>query len=169
MFLGMMLTVVSNANWLSVPEMKNVITVAVMAVTISGTIEAMVRSSIRTSRVNSTPVMGALKMPATAPVAPQPTNNISFFWSRRNSLPKFEPIAEPVRTIGASAPTEPPNPMVSELATTDDHMLCAFMIALLREMAYMIFVTPWLMSSFTIYLTKELARNIPTIGVAKKR
>ena len=29
-------------------------------------------------------------------------------------VPRLEPIAEPVSTIGASAPTEPPKPMVME-------------------------------------------------------
>ena len=35
----------------------------------------------------------------------------------------MEPIAEPVSTIGASAPTDPPKPIVSELATIDDQVL----------------------------------------------
>eukprot|EP00975_Prorocentrum_lima_P010833 2302454-Prorocentrum_lima.AAC.1 len=60
-------------------------------------------------------------MPATAPAAPHPTNNISVRCSILNKLPRLEPIAEPVSTIGASAPTEPPNPIVMELAIMDDH------------------------------------------------
>ena len=34
-------------------------------------------------------------------------------------------MAEPVSTIGASAPTDPPNPMVTADAMTDDQQLCA--------------------------------------------
>ena len=63
-------------------------------------------------------------MPAMAPAAPQPTSSISVLLSMRNSLPRFEPMAEPVSTIGASAPTDPPKPMVMPEATTDDQQLC---------------------------------------------
>ena len=52
-----------------------------------------------------------------------------------NMLPKLEPIAEPVSTIGASAPTEPPKPMVMELAMIDDQVLCLLMRPCLRDMA----------------------------------
>ena len=90
---------------------------------ISGEIEAIVRSSINTSRVNITPAIGALNIPAIAPDAPQPTSSIRVFWSSLRYLPKFDPIAAPVSTIGASGPTEPPKPIVSELATIDDHVL----------------------------------------------
>ena len=37
----------------------------------------------------------------------------------RMNWPMFEPMAEPVSTIGASGPTEPPKPIVVALATTD--------------------------------------------------
>ena len=36
-------------------------------------------------------------------------------------------IADPVNTIGASAPTEPPKPIVMALAITDDHVLFRLM------------------------------------------
>ncbi|OPZ55747.1 MAG: hypothetical protein BWY89_01265 [Bacteroidetes bacterium ADurb.BinA012] len=39
----------------------------------------------------------------------------------------FEPIEAPVRTMGASTPTEPPKPIVSELVTIDDQLLWGFM------------------------------------------
>ena len=83
----------------------------------------MVRSIISTSSVKTSPAMGALKMPATAPAAPQPTSSISVWCSILKRLPRLEPIADPVSTIGASAPTEPPKPMVMELAMMDDHVL----------------------------------------------
>ena len=89
----------------------------------SGMSDDMVRSISKTSIVNTNPAMGALKIPDTAPAAPQPTRSIIVRASTRNKRPKLEPIAEPVSTIGASAPTEPPNPMVIELATTDEYML----------------------------------------------
>ena len=88
-----------------------------------GRSEAMVRSIMSTSRVNTSPAMGALNMPAMAPAAPQPTSNTSVRLSILNSLPRFDPMAVPVNTMGASAPTEPPKPMVMAEASTDDQQL----------------------------------------------
>ena len=102
----------------------------------------MVRSIIKTSKVNTSPAIGALKIPAMAPAAPHPTNVINVLLSNLNSCPKFEPMAEPVKTIGASAPTEPPNPMVMAEAITLDHVLCAFSLDLFDEIAYRIRVIP---------------------------
>ena len=79
--------------------------------------------------------MGALKIPATAPAAPHPTNSINVRCSILNALPKLEPMAEPVNTIGASAPTDPPKPMVMALAKSDDQVLCRLIRLCLREMA----------------------------------
>ena len=94
--------------------------------------------------------MGALNIPETAPAAPQPTNNISVLLLILNKRPKFDPMAEPVSTIGASAPTEPPKPMVMALAIKLEQVLWAFILLCFLEMANNIFVTPWLMSSLTI-------------------
>ena len=101
----------------------------------NGSSEAMVRSSISTSSVNTSPAIGALKMPATAPAAPQPTSSISVRCSILNIEPRFDPMAEPVSTIGASAPTDPPKPMVMPEAMTDDQVLCRLMRPCRREMA----------------------------------
>ena len=95
------------------------------------------------------PAIGALKMPATAPAAPQPTNTINCFPLSRKRCPRLLPIALPVSTMGASAPTLPPKPIVRALATTEDHVLCRLMILCLRAIAKRIFVTPWLISSRT--------------------
>ena len=100
-----------------------------------GATDAMVRSIISTSRVKTSPAMGALKIPPMAPAAPQAIINIIVFCSKRNSLARLDPIAAPVSTIGASAPTEPPKPIVSPEPMIDDHMLCALMIDLRCEMA----------------------------------
>ena len=100
-----------------------------------GTIEVIVRSINNTSMTKVTPAIGALKMPPTAPAAPQPTRSMSVRWSSLKNCPRLEPMAEPVSTIGASAPTEPPNPMVILDATIDDQQLWSFMIALCCEIA----------------------------------
>ena len=79
--------------------------------------------------------MGALNMPAMAPAAPQPTRSIMVWLSMRNNFPKLEPMADPVSTIGASAPTEPPKPMVMAEATTLVQVLCTFSRERFWEMA----------------------------------
>ena len=109
--------------------------VAVTQLTRMGNSEAIVRSIINTSSVNTRPAIGALKMPAMAPAAPQPTRVIRVLLSSLKSCPMLEPMAEPVSTIGASAPTEPPKPMVMAEAMTDDHVLWAFSRERLDEMA----------------------------------
>ena len=88
----------------------------------SGSTLAVVRSSISTSMVKTSPAMGALKMPAMAPDAPHPMSTIKVRWSMWKMRPRLEPMAEPVRTMGASAPSEPPMPMVMELASIEVHM-----------------------------------------------
>ena len=86
--------------------------------------------------MKTNPAIGALKIPETAAVAPQPTNNINVRRSILKSLPKLLPIADPVKTIGASAPTEPPNPIVIADATIEVQVLCAFNLDRFVEMAY---------------------------------
>ena len=107
-----------------------------------GDMEAIVRSIISTSMVNTRPAIGALKMPAIAAAAPHPTSSISVLLFMRNFCPMSLAIAEPVSTIGASAPTEPPKPMVRADAITDDQQLCPFRRERLVEMAYSMRVIP---------------------------
>ena len=107
-----------------------------------GDIDAIVRSIISTSMVKTSPAIGALKMPAIAAAAPHPTSNISVLLFIRNSCPRLLAIAEPVSTIGASAPTEPPKPIVTAEATTEDQQLWAFSRERFEEMAYSIRVIP---------------------------
>ena len=108
---------------------------AVMLATRMGTSEFMVMSIMSTSSVKTRPAMGALKMPEMAAAQPQPTRSITVRLSMPKSWPKREPMAEPVSTMGASAPTEPPKPMVMAEATTDDQQLWALMRDCLVEMA----------------------------------
>ena len=75
---------------------------------------------------------------------------MSVLRSMWNNCPKFEPMAEPVSTIGASAPTEPPKPMVMAEAMTLDQVLCDFSRDLFDEMAYRMRVMPCEMSSRTM-------------------
>ena len=58
------------------------ITVAEMVESSSGRIELMEMLKRRISNVKSTPAKGALKMPATAPAAPQPSRMVIFLYDR---------------------------------------------------------------------------------------
>ena len=100
-----------------------------------GSNEAMERLTINTSSVKTSPAIGALKTPAIAALAPHPTKSINVRLSMRNNCPRLLPMAEPVSTIGASAPTEPPKPIVTPEATTEDQQLCARNLERLVEMA----------------------------------
>ena len=146
------------------PVVKYAMAVAVTDEMSSGAMEFIVMSIIRTSNVNTRPAIGALNMPPIAPAAPQPIISIIVFWSRWKSLARLEPIAAPVSTIGASAPTEPPKPMVMPLPMRLDQVLCGLMIDLRCEIANRIFVIPWDISSRTTYRTNSAARAMPIIG-----
>ena len=124
---GSLLVSGNMASWpLTIKDMA----VAVTDEISNGAIRVIVRSIISTSRVKTKPAIGAWKIPPTAPAAPQPIMSIMVFWSRRKSLARLLPIAAPVITIGASAPTEPPKPMVIAEPTTDVHVLWSLMIDL---------------------------------------
>ena len=73
-------------------------------------------------------------------------------------------MAAPVYTIGASAPTEPPNPIVRELVAMEDHILCGLILDSFLDMASSTLVTPCPILSFTMYLTIKNERSIPIPG-----
>ena len=60
----------------SKPRSRKAIVVAVIEAISSGTIEPAVRSSMRISSTNITPVIGALKMAASAAPAPQQSSRV---------------------------------------------------------------------------------------------
>lgn len=79
----------------------------------SGIKLAVLISNKITSMAKITAPIGAPNMAEIAPAAPQPISRARFFWVEVHQKPTFEPMAEPVITIGASSPTDPPNPTVS--------------------------------------------------------
>ena len=107
----------------SVPVKIYDMVAAVTDDTSNGSSEPMLRSNISTSSTKTRPAIGALKIPAMAPAEPQPTRSIRVRCSILNMRPMLEPMADPVSTIGDSAPTDPPIPMVMALAMTDEYML----------------------------------------------
>ena len=92
---------------------------AVIDDTNNGITDTVVKSIISTSMANNIPAIGALKIAATPAAAPLPTSIIKICGDIRNKLPKLDPIAAPVLTIGPSAPTDPPKPIVIDDATTE--------------------------------------------------
>ena len=65
---------------------------------------------------NTIPAMGALKIEAMAPAAPQPTRVMRWRSLSEKYLAMFDPMAAPLMTTGASGPALPPLPMVRKLA-----------------------------------------------------
>jgi hypothetical protein len=117
-------------------------TVAEIVEISSGSIDDREMLNRRISIVNSTPARGALKMPAMAPAAPQPSRTVMLRYDRPQSRPRLLPMAAPVYTIGASAPTDPPNPMVTADVSIDDQVLCGLILDSPRLTANRTLVTP---------------------------
>ena len=102
------------------PKKNMDITVPVAAEISRGKMALPVRSSMSTSKVKTMAAMGALKMAAMAAVDPHASNRVVCFGLRWKKRAKFEPMAEPVSTIGASRPTDPPKPTVMALDTMEE-------------------------------------------------
>ncbi len=82
----------------------------------------------RISSTKRTPARGALNIPATAAAAPQTRSTVILPVGQSH-------IAGEVGSDGGSGiddrglpPTDPPNPMVTELAATEDHILCGLIL-----------------------------------------
>ena len=126
-------------------------------------------SNISTSTVNSTPASGALKMPAMAPAAPQPSSSFTprtLTWKKR---PTLEPMALPVDAIGASSPTLPPKATVSEEATSDEYMFLGGNAPLWREIESSTEGIPCPMSPFITYFTNSTVSRMPISGAKRIR
>ena len=126
-----------------------------------------VRSKRNTSTTKRMAAKGALKMPAMAPAAPQPSSRRTFLGLSRSQRPMLLPMADPVEAIGASRPTLPPKATVMVEATSDVHMFLAGSSELLRLMARSTEGSPWPMSPRTTYLTKSTVSSMPMTGSRK--
>ena len=74
---------------------------------------AAAKSPRSTSRLKKTPPMGALKTAAIPPAAPHATKMRMRVAETLRNCPTADPIAAPIWAIGASRPTEPPEPIVT--------------------------------------------------------
>lgn len=147
MFDMLKLLVTLKSNMTSLPNKRKETVVPVIEAISSGKSDPIVRSIIRTSMAKTIAAMGDLKIAAMAAEEPQAIKSIFVCVFILNNLPIFEPMADPVSTIGASSPTEPPKPTVNVLEIRDEYMLCGLILPLSFEMAYKIRLTPWLILS----------------------
>ena len=132
----------TKVNITVLPQKRSEKTVPVMAEMSRGRMALPVRSSMSTSKVKTIAAIGALKMAAMAAVEPHASNKVVCLLFILNIRATFEPIAEPVSTIGASKPTEPPNPTVMELATMEEYTLWNRNLPSLLQMAFNTMLTP---------------------------
>ena len=75
------------------------------------------KSRRRISSTKKMPATGALKTEAMPAAAPQPTRVPACCCPIRRNLQSEELMAEPICTMGPSAPAEPPEPMVNAEAS----------------------------------------------------
>ncbi len=90
---------------------------AIMAASITVNSASTENSRKIISTPKKTPVIGALKVAAIPPAAPQATRIRSRSSGIFTHWPRLEASAEPIWTIGPSRPTDPPAPMHSADAT----------------------------------------------------
>ena len=102
----------------------------------NGSIDAMVKSKLKTSMAKTIAAIGALKMDDIAPAAAQPISNVLVLWFKWNILERLELIADPVATVGPSNPTEPPKPTVIGAVRIEPIIWYCFIMPFRLEMAY---------------------------------
>ena len=85
-------------------------------------------------------------------------------YDRPQSLPRLLPMAAPVYTMGASAPTEPPKPIVTAEVSIDDQVLWGLILDSPRLTANRTLVTPWRMLSRMTKRSSSREMSIPTPG-----
>lgn len=78
--------------------------------------------------------------------------------------PTLDPIADPVMTMGASNPTDPPKPTVSEEVRTLLNILTRGIKLYFFEMVNNTSGIPWPPMSFNTYFPNRKAAEIPIKG-----
>ena len=113
------------------------------------------------SEAKKTPPIGALKVAAIPPAAPQATRVFRWLsWTPRKR-PKVEPQAEPIWTMGPSRPTEPPDPIESAEARAFTITTRGLRIPLFSVIANMTSGTPWPLASRAKKKIKSPTRRPP--------
>ena len=96
--------------------------IADMDASSKGSMEAMVKSKLKTSIAKIMAAIGALNIEDNAPAAAQPIKRFLLVWFIWNILEMLELIAAPVATVGPSNPTEPPKPTVNGAVRSDPNI-----------------------------------------------
>ena len=108
----------------ALPRNSRPITSATMADSMTVNSASTENSRRMISTPKNTPVIGALKVAAMPPPAPQATRIRSRFSGIRTHWPALEASAEPICTIGPSRPTEPPTAIVTAEARALTTLTC---------------------------------------------
>jgi len=116
--------------------------VAVAAEKSTGIKDETVSSGRITSSAKSIPAIGELKIAEIPAAAPQAINKVRFLSSKCRIRAIFEPIAEPVDTIGDSNPADPPKPTVKAEAMILEYILVGLIKDDLLLMSYKTPLTP---------------------------
>ena len=116
---------------------------AIMAASITVNSASTENSRKMISTPKNTPVIGALKVAAMPPAAPQATRIRSRSSGIFTRWPRLEASAEPICTIGPSRPTEPPTPMHTAEASALTTLTCGRIRPPLSATAIITSGTPW--------------------------
>lgn len=124
----------------------------------------METSANKTSIAKIVPAIGLLKTAAIPEAAPHASKRIFSLLPNFMKPPIFEPMADPVITMGASNPAEPPNPIVSPLVSMCEYIFDFSIIPDLFTIEKMIPESPF--SNFPLKNSRiiKIVRIIPASG-----
>ena len=123
------------------------------------------KSPRSTSRLKNTPPMGALKTAAIPPAAPHATKLRMRPAETFRNCPTADPMAAPIWAIGASRPTEPPEPIVTAAVTVRIPTVRGLRTPPWRAMDSIALGTPSPLASFGNRWISGPIRSPPSIGI----
>ena len=126
------------------------------------------KSPRSTSRLKNTPPMGALKTAAIPPAAPHATKLRMRPAETLRNWPTAEPMAAPICAMGASRPTEPPEPIVTADATVRIPTVRGLRMPPWRAMVSMALGTPSPLASLGNRWISGPIRSPPSIGIRNR-
>lgn len=139
-----------------------------VAVDISrGMKRGMVISVSNTSIANMTPAIGQLKTAAIPEAAPQARSSTLSLSPKPSCVAMFDPMAEPVMTIGASKPALPPKPTVIPLVIMCEYILFLSTRPDLRTIEKRMLPSPFSIFPLKKILTTITVSRIPMTGNRK--
>ncbi len=113
--------------------------------------------------------MGALKTAAMPPAVPHPTRVFIISPERRRNWPTLDPIAAPIWAIGASLPTDPPEPSVAAAVKVRIRVVLGLISPPFRVIASIASGTPSPFASSGKSFMRGAMRRPPRTGMIKMR